>query len=533
MIAKRHPSPLAGFAPRAASRGSHASSRAGFTFTLSMVLITLTLIGAASFAQEWRKEQQASATKIVSSEALRLHGRIGSDVRAMVGAGAKVSTDNTTGATTLSFSLTQPFKREGEPIAQINEYSASLPTSLRNLGYEAVLSANNMTGSSATVIVTSKNGSLVNSNEGAYDVTTFYHPQGMMPSSIIANIYCNKRSDSVGELVVSGSAGAGSGYYYRVNYSEPGGKSYVRNYFAPGNSTATMRVTYPDDSLLYFESVFSPDSAQNRTSIHYTKSSTGALILPFDTNATGVVRDYSLFKESVTLAGGNVSPEWRSDCSHGGCYYFNGSGQYMYVPGGVALTGSEIPLPIGKELIADPWLDSFTTPADLNGGYWYSWGVDTNNGDGSVSAVSGSHAQSFISARIVNLRPGSLARIYNSPPANVSPSTAYTLSFWAKDTGSAGRYKLSNGTHCLSSLGAWTTLCDFLPVVHSPAYVQNSREFTTPPGLGYQEITASFYGSATLGTAVYYDSVSLKKTTGINGGFESYYAEGGALGPAQ
>ena len=96
-----------------------------------MVLITLTLIGAASFAQEWRKSQQASTTKITSIEGL--HGRIGSDVRAMMGAGAKVSTDNTTGATTLSLSLTQPFKREGDPIAQVGAYSTSLPSNLRKV----------------------------------------------------------------------------------------------------------------------------------------------------------------------------------------------------------------------------------------------------------------------------------------------------------------------------------------------------------------------------------------------------------------
>ena len=520
MIAKRHPRSLA-----------------GFTFTLSMVLITLTLIGAASFAQEWRKEQQASTTKIASSEALRLHGRVGSDVRAMMGAGAKVSTNNATGATTLSLSLTQPFKREGEPIAQINDYSASLPSSLRNLGYEAVLSAGNMSGSSATVIVTSKNGSLVNSNEGAYDITSFYHPRGLSPNTISANIYCNKQADSVGGLEVSGSSGSGGSYYYIVNYAEPGGRNYTRTYLAPWNSSATMRVTYPDDTLLYFESVFSPDAIQNRTSIHYTKSSSGALILPFDSNSTGVVRDYSLFKENVTLASGASTPEWRSDCSRGGCYYFNGTGQYMYVPGGVALTGSEIPLPLGSERIKDPWFESFPVEPEYNDGVsdsWSYWNRDAATNYDVVEAVTGSVAQSGISARISTIRSSSEARIYTDAD-RISPLTAYTLSFWARDTGSPGRYKvqLAPGSLCLTASGTWTIACDFyLPITHSSAYAQRTREFTTPDSSTYQTITISLYGGALPG-AVYYDSVSLKQSTGINGGFESYYAEGGALGPVQ
>jgi len=784
-----------------------------------MVLITLTLIGAASFAQEWRKEQQASTTKIVSSEALRLHGRVGSDVRAMMGAGAKVMTDSTTGATTLSFSLSQPFKREGEPIAQINAYSASLPTNLRNLGYEAVLSANNMSGSTSTVIITSKNGSLVNSNEGAYDVTTFYHPQGLTPNSIVANIYCNKRSDSVGDLVVFGSSdlntgnvasatcaatggatsvvgnycvhtftssgtftlssaksvevlvvagggaggtdrgggggagglvynpsfavapgtvtvtvgaggikspvdsskggnggnsvfgsltaiggggggseniaygssggsgggnaypgagvpgtgtsgqgnnggigldsyptsratggggGAGSaglgggvvpnggygrsysisgtsvyyaggggggsanlggggpgagaggiggggnggptsgpgsdatpntggggggggsadsngrggnggsgivivrypasspapssiGYYYAVNYSEPGGRSYIRNYYAPSNSSATMQVTYPDNTLLYFESIFSPNAAQNRTSIHYTKSSSGALILPFDTNATGVVRDYSLFKESVTLANGSNTPEWRSDCSRGGCYYFDGTGNYMYVPGGVALTGAEIPLPLGSERIADPWFESFTGTSDLkdivNDGApdtWYSWGTQGTNNFDIVEAVSGANAQSYVSARISTIRSASTARLYTTV-SKISPSTAYTLSFWSKDTGFPGRYTLQINNTCLAANGVWTDACNsFFLTTHSSTYTQNYLEFTTPAGTAYQDLTISFYGGSQPG-AVYYDSASLKQSTGFNGGFESYYTEGGtaSAGPVQ
>ena len=332
---------------------------------------------------------------------------------------------------------------------------------------------------------------------------------------------------------------AQTGYYYFVNYTEPGGRNYIRNYFAPLNSTATMTVKYPDNSLLYFESIFSPNAAQNRTSIHYTKSSAGALILPFNTNDTGIVRDYSLFKENVTLANGSNAPAWQSDCSNGGCYYFNGSGQYMYVPGGVELTGAQIPLPLGKELFADPWFEALagnSSNLTTNDGLpdtWVYWGTYSNPPKDVVEAVSGSGAQSYISARVgTTLASGSMARIYNYPAAQVSPSTAYTLSFWAKDSGSPGRYSVQVNNTCLTTNGTWTTSCVPLLAIRSPTYVQNYAEFVTPSGTGALPLTVTFYAPSTNGAA-YYDSASLKQSNGINGGFENYYAEGSGAGPAQ
>jgi hypothetical protein len=537
--------------PAKDGQARRAGGRKGFTFTLSVVMIALTLISVASFAQEWRKGQQASYTEILPSESMRLQERVATDIGQIVRADASVKTGNAS-STTLSLSTQQPFKREGEPLAKIADYSSSLPSNLRNLGYEAVLEANGLAGSNATVIVTSQNGSLVQSNLGAYDITTFYQPTGFVPGTIYASISCGKQASSVGELsAASSSGGDGAGQYYVVNYTEPSGRSYLRNYYAAPNSDTTMRITYPDSTLLYFDSRFSP-AGRNTTSIHYTKSSSGALILPFNQNATGVVRDYSLFRENVTIAEGESAPLWKSDCSRGGCYQFDGTGDYMFVPGGVGFTDAEIPLPLGSEKVSDPWFETFggePSPNDGAGDEWYYWHIENGGANDIFDAASGAGAQSYYSVRAIAIS-GSAgdSDIYQGIPG-ISPSTPYALSFWSMSNGSnAGRYRLEiqpdplNGVEkqCLESDGAtWSTACNsYFPVALSPgAYSRTSREFMAPAG---PSPSASYTVPLTLiirlyppypSGEAYYDSASLKQSAGANGGFESYYAEGGTLLP--
>jgi len=529
------------------------SGSRGFTFTLSIVLLALTLIAVASFAQEWRKGQQVSFTEILPSESMRLQERVAAGIGQMVQADGSIKSDNT--STTLSLSTSQPFKREGESLAQISDYSESLPSNLRNLGYEAVLDANKISGSNSTVIVTSNNGSLVHSNDGAYDITTFYQPNGFVPSTIYASISCGKQAASVGSLTAASGSGSGTGQYYVINYTEPSGRSYLRNFYATPNSNITMGITYPDSTLLLFDSRFS-QSGKNATSIHYTKSSAGALILPFNSNATSIVRDYSLFKENVTLANGSSAPSWQSDCSRGGCYRFdgaNGAGEYMYVPGGVGFTGGEVPMPIGTEKISDPWFEAFAeqpVPDDNVSDGWFYWHIG-NAGGSDVFDATQANAQSYYSVHAVAGQDNSIANIYQVVQG-ISPSTPYTLSFWSKSVGgSAGRYRIEmpkdtprvgDAARCLESDGiTWSTACNsYFPIAASPAaYSRTTREFMTPSGSTPSALYTSpltliirLYAPPLSGE-IYYDSLSLKQSAGMNGGFESYYTEeGGALLPA-
>jgi len=517
---------------RGRNAAARPASRAGFTFTLSIVLLSLTLIAVASFASEWRKTQQVSFTEMLPSEAMRLQERVGSDMGQIVQADASLRKTSPT-STTLSISTQQPFKREGEPIAKISDYSESLPANLRNLGYEAVLSANEISGSDTTLLLLSGNGSLVHSNDGAYDITTFYHPNNVLPESITANIHCDKQAESVGDIVLLSGSGA-STYHYIVNYTEPGGRSYLKDFHAPYSSNVSMRIVYPDKSLLYFDSQFSPSLSQNRTSVHYTKSSSGALILPFSANASGVVRDYSLFKENVTLAAGSSAPVWKADCSHGGCYYFDGTGRNIFVPGGVALTDAEIPLPLGEEKMRDPWLDTLdevTCPATFDDGKtdgWYYWSIEGSACGGQDNAFDvTSDAQTGYAVHAITTQSNSEANIYYRA-MQLSPSTPYTLNFWSKGTG-AGRYavQLSSG-QCLQSDGGWSAQACGNPFSVAPAssYTRTTREFILPPGNSPIDTTIRLYPPSSPGSA-YFDSVSLKQSYGMNGGFESYYAEDG------
>ena len=530
--------------------------RLGFTFTLSIVLLSITLIAVAAFAQEWRKSQQVSFTEILPSESVRLQERVAAGIGQMMQADGSIKSDNA--STVLSISTQQPFKREGEALAQVSDYSESLPSNLRNLGYEAVLDANKISGSNSTVIVTSSNGSLVHSNDGAYDVTTFYQPRGFVPNTIYVSISCDKQAASVGEITSASGSGSGPGQYYVVNYTEPSGRSYLRNYYATPNSNTSMSITYPDNTLLYFDSRFS-QSGQNRTSIHYTKSSAGALILPFNQNATSVVRDYSLFRENLTLASGNNAPIWMADCSRGGCYKFDGTGDYMSVPGGVGLTDSEVPLSLGNEKVSDPWFETFggePSPDDGLSDEWYYWRIEgpvTPEAKDIFDATYGANAQSYYSVHAIS-KPESAgtANIYQLV-RDVSPSTPYTLSFWSKSLGSSvGRYRVEiqsdpvNGVakQCLEPEGSWAAACltYFYTLPSTAAYSRTTKEFMTPAGsaptspyLVPLTLIIRFYPPTppASGTAdVFYDSVSIKQSAGMNGGFESYYSESGTLLPS-
>jgi len=504
---------------------TRASGRKGFTFTLSMVILSLTLVTVATFAQEWRKDQQASYTEILPSESMRLRERVSADMNQILQLEASLDRRNDS-TTKLSFAVTEPFKREGLSIARMTDYSESLPANLRNLGVEAVFSANNITGSDTAVLHTTGNGSLVYSNDGPYDITTFYYPSGMSPGIIRADIVCDKISATVSDLSVESNPNSGYGYYYIVNYTEKGGRNFVKTYYAQNESNATMSVIYPDASLLYFESRFSPSLGSNRTSVHYTKSSGGALILPFDSNSSGgVLRDYSIFPENISFTPGSSPPTWKADCGRGtGCYYFDGEDNSIYLPYGLALTDSEVPVPIGSERIVDPWLEEFAIPVspdDAQDDFWKWWYKDSSSTATFDATVE--NAQAGASVKITPSVSGSTTCLYQTV-SQISPSSPYVFSFWSK--GDPARYKieLTDGK-CLLANGSWSMdACTmFIDTPLSPdSYRRVSKTFTTPYGMSLS-LKLSLCASAALGSNVYYDSISLKKAVGINGGFESYY----------
>ena len=277
----------------------------------------------ALFAQEWRKSQSSSFTEILPAQGALMEARVSADLSAMLGASALVSRGSNSVYVALLANM--PFKREGLPMADAAGYAASLPYGLRNTWTEAVLSANGMNGSSATVATVSDTGRLAFSNDGPDDVATYYHPVDWMPQTVFVNITCAKSGATVNYfLVTQGVAGSGE-VSYLVQYNGPDASVSRSHTTHLEDSLASLAITYPDGTALNFLSNISGSLAQNYTSVSYTKSPGALLVLPFGANST---RDYSHANASVQPGAGANSPSWLPGCRVGGCFSFGGS-QYV------------------------------------------------------------------------------------------------------------------------------------------------------------------------------------------------------------
>ena len=86
----------------------------------------------------------------------------------------------------------------------------------------------------------------------------------------------------------------------------------------------------------------------NITDWRLNGNSIDVLNMPFDKNVedvtTGAVRDYSMYENNGTLGGGNITnaPTWNSTCQVGGCYDFNGVGDYINTGNNFHLTNGVI-----------------------------------------------------------------------------------------------------------------------------------------------------------------------------------------------
>lgn len=503
------------------AKASHA--RRGFTFTISMLLLCLTLIAMAAFAQEWRMSQQSSFTRMLPAEAYRLQERIAADAGEMLGAKASLKkTSQNTAAAGVSVQL--PFKKEGEPLARMNDYSSSLAYSLRNLGFEAVLSANNISGSNATVMTISGTGRLDFGNNGGSDVATLYHPLGWVPTGINVTMVCDKAARGIGPLSMQElSAYAGPAYY--VNYSEKSGRNYLANNTTAKQGTAAFAINYDDGSVLSVASYVLSSASRNYTSISYTKSPRGYLILPFEQNATvspGDVRDYSPHAHNLTLGGGNgnAAPAWLASCKFRGCYSFDGSNDYMAGPT-LNLTESAAEFAPGADRIDDGDLESgsFNPDNGISDDDWDYWKIKKKAGvlfDSTKTSHSGDIA--------VKIGAGS-EKNYFYQKLDILENVPYTLSFWTRSENGAGsgRYTITDKTagNYLQEDGSWGGEYYFDSGVTAAEYQQVSRQFALPVGSTSLQIELV---ASELGT-VYFDTVSLRQTAGLNGGFEYYYPD--------
>lgn len=312
-------------APDAASqRQPQPSAKRGFTFTVSAILIALTLVSMAFFASQWRKSQEVSYNEVLPSDSVRLQDRIASDFRTLSGVSADVQrTGTSSAAIKISFSL--PLKKEGADVVDMSQYSSALASSLRGTGVEAAIYGN-ISGNSPTVVLFPDAGAFSLQNDMGGDLATYVHPAGWKASALNATLYCAKRAISVGEILVQNNAG--TAVPYQVVFKEQDGRTYTKTATAYTTSTMEMNVTFEDGSQATVRTVLSPSS--NTTTVNYTKSPGAYFILPLDANAStlaGDVRDYSGHQNNFTLGGGTAgyAPAWSLSCKAGGCYVFDGS----------------------------------------------------------------------------------------------------------------------------------------------------------------------------------------------------------------
>lgn len=481
----------------------------GFTFTVSVLIISITLISMAAFSQEWRRSQQASFTELLPSEASRVQEGVSADFAQMSSASASVRRPSASTAS-VEISASLPFKKEGAQLADAAEYSASLPMVLRGKDFEAVVSAAGFSGSNATVMRFFDSGELAENNSGPHDVLTYYHPIGDAPANITLAIFSNKEYVSAGELLIVNASGSGDGCNYTITYSEGSGRGFSRTASAAKTSNASLTISYLDGTQLRIESNFSPSLARNFTRIYYTKSPGALLVLPLDQNAT---TDYSQFAVSMSLGGGvaGQSPQWVSDCRAGGCFSFDGSNDFISASN-LPLAESAVEFAQGPERLANGGFEA------TSGSYWANWSVE-NVDDliyDSSTAHSGSHA--------ALMYPGSEADNFIYQQAgNLLENTQYTFSFWS--SGAAARYRIIDSTTglYLQAGGGWGSAYTFTGS-SSAGFAKTARAFSLP--LGSSSATAYLMPPSS-GT-VYYDDASLRSSPGMNGGFEYYYKD---IGP--
>jgi len=320
-----------------------ASPSAGFTFTISALVISLTLLAMAQFVTEWRRSGQVSFTETSAAQSSNVQARASLDLGEMLGARASLSKTSASSAVA-SLYVSLPLKKEGAGLASISQYSSSLSSSLGAAGIEAAIYTN-LSGQNGTVILFTDNGTLVMDNQQAADSVVFNHPTGWLPSNISITLRSSKAVSSVGQIQKQDAGGTPT-LTYSIAFYDSTGRSFVRTASAQAAHNASLQIDYPDGTRLLVGSQFSPSLTQNFTYIYYTKSPGAYLVLPFD--GSSALQDYSGNSLQFQLGGGVAaeSPSPSSGCKSGTCYSFDGSNDYINATGFV-LAQQALPLSNG------------------------------------------------------------------------------------------------------------------------------------------------------------------------------------------
>ncbi|MCX6770355.1 MAG: hypothetical protein NT051_06835, partial [Candidatus Micrarchaeota archaeon] len=389
-----------------------------------------------------------------------------------------------------------------------------------------------VSGSRATAVSFTGNGSLALSNNGSYDIAVYRHPDGVLPSAISFIANCSQNASSVGEFKPDPSSSSPNGTHYSFLLEDGTGRTYFRESYFPSSANASINALFEDGALLFLASEFS--QAENKTSIHFTKSPGAVLILPFDSNDGGsFARDYSPADLQIASGSGIAEPQFTEEnCTYGGCVLFNGEGQYL------SINSSPIPeravqyIP-GVQRTADGELEHLMpgyAPNDYISDDWSNW-TEVSNSNVSFLATN----LSSLHGNALNISrtgvPSNDPRVYQKV-FNMLNNVPYTLSFYSRGDGSSqGRYRIQSAHGYLQPGGAWGAgAYNFSTGVSSAAFQKVEVNFTLP--VTDETGDAIFVELLPPGSDGYaiFDSVSLKRTEEANGGFEYFYYESGSSG---
>lgn len=509
-----------------------AGNSKGFTFTASMLILSITLVAMAAFAFEWRNSQQASFSALSPSDNIRVQERISADFYQMLGVSAKAEQQGAQDVVKVGGQF--PFKKEGAPLADASEYANSLPYIFRNSGFEAVVAASGIDGSSADVITVANGASVSLSNAGATDTVAYSHPAGRAPSDVYVTIYCDKEGATAGNPVVNGNQSNPSGPTYHLNFTDAGNANFSFDNTSVQGGSLSFAAHYPDGSVFSFGSDFSGEGS-NTTSFSYSKSPGAALVLPFDADPPTVhsVTDYSPYSNDFTEGDGIPShiPMWMgTGCKYLGCFSFNGQGQLL-VGGNVSITDSMQYFSEEEERIANGGFESYNgTQNDDVTDTFAGWEIHNTDGDNMIFDSSMVSHNGTNALSIWNKVPGPAGDDYASQTVTGLLWNSWLhLSFWAG--GSTVRYRLfePSSSRYLQADGTWEpSQYNFSSGIPIP-YSNIVREFRLPENASSVSVQLLFATTTAQGgfvdttnTAVF-DDVSLKSMNKVAGDFESYY----------
>jgi len=219
----------------------------GFTFTISVIIISLTLISMVSFSKEWQKQQAGAYNEVLPSQSSRLQERIAIDISSILGVSSAFRASPV--LVQAEYIAAFPFKREGAGVADLSGYSKYLSSSLSNQGFEVILAANGLVGSRAAVMAVSDSGQIIHDNGNENDTSIFISPNDLVPTGVSFNVSCpSKSASSVGDFaVLNGPTGSGMAYelYY---FDSSGSRSSAES--AGLENHVSLSVAYADGTVL-------------------------------------------------------------------------------------------------------------------------------------------------------------------------------------------------------------------------------------------------------------------------------------------